>query len=162
MAGMGDVKMAENLAFAALQKPVLDACQAAWEQEWVKGKKNYDNCSGFVKAVCQALGVEMVDDRADGIVDYIKDKWAPVAGAAEARAFAAAGVLVLAGLKGADHERARDSGHVVVIVDGEMYKKQYPMCWGGSTSTAQSKGTKSVGEVWGQSDRNRVGYYRQK
>lgn len=163
MAGIGELRLAENAGIAALQKPVLEACQKAWQDEWVAGKKNFDNCSGFVKSVCQALGVAMVDGRADAIVDYIDgDDWVKLPGPTEARAYAAAGCLVLAGLKGADHARARDSGHVVVIVDGPLYKQKYPLCWGGSTSTAQSNGSKSVGEVWGQLDRDTIGYYRQK
>ena len=97
MAGMGDVKVAEQAAFAALQKPVLDACQKAWEQEWVAGLKNLNNCSGFIKAVCQILGVPMADDRADGIVDFLAEEWVKLPGPADARQYAATGQLVLAG-----------------------------------------------------------------
>lgn len=162
MAGMGDVKVAEQAAIVALQKPVLDACQQAWEQEWVAGLKNLNNCSGFIKSVCQILGVPMADDRADGIVDHLAEKWVKLSGPADAKQYAATGQLVLAGLKGSEHARVRNSGHVVVVVDGALYRKIYPRCWGGSTSTAQSKGDQSVGEVWGPNDRDNVRYYRQK
>ena len=36
-----------------LDKCIVDASKAVWEDEFVKGTKNKDNCSGFVKAVAK-------------------------------------------------------------------------------------------------------------
>ena len=73
-----------------------------------------------------------------------------------------AGALVIAGLKSYEHTPARNNGHVVIVVDGTLYRGIYPMVWGGSIGNAQSKGTKSVGEVWNRADRDAVLYYKLK
>ena len=44
-------------------------------------------------------------------------------------------------------------------MSGNLYRKKYPLVWGGSTGGAQSQGDKSVGEVWNNKDRDNVVYY---
>jgi hypothetical protein len=51
------------------------------------------------------------------------------------------------------------NGHVAIVVSGELYKQKYPVVWGGSIASAQSKGSKTVGEVWNRADRDNVAYY---
>lgn len=144
--------------------PNLDACiikhcEASWDEEFITGTANKNNCSGFVKAVAKKLGVPLLDVNADGLVDAISQSWTKLADGSEAALKVASGVFVIAGLKAADHKPARNNGHVAIVVSGKMYRDKYPMCWGGSTGTAQSQGDKSIGEVWNRTDRDNVGYY---
>lgn len=120
------------------------------------------DCSAFVRAVTQDLG-HPLDGNANGIMRQLAglSTWEAVDRAAAVTAVAA-GSLVIAGLKSGDHTPPRNNGHVVVVVDGDLYRGIYPMCWGGSIGNAQSRGTKSVGEVWNRTDRDNVLYYKLK
>lgn len=140
---------------------VVSACEDCWEGTFISGVTNKNNCSGLVKAVAQKLNVAMVNGQADAIVEYLAghDSWQELASGTEARTQAETGHLVIAGLKSGDHSPGRNSGHVVIVVGGTPYRGKYPKCWSGSTGTAQSKGTKSVGEVWNTRDRDNVHYY---
>ncbi len=142
---------------ATLNELVLQACEDSWTTEWIKGTKNKDNCSGFVNAVCQALCIPLKNANADGIVGAIAG-WTKVKDGVEAAQLAEKGTLVLAGLKSGDHTPKTTHGHVVVVISGTLYRGKYPLCWGGSIGSYQSKGTKSVGEVWSTTDRNAVIY----
>ena len=160
MADIGELRLREFEAATALAGPILQACKDSWEEEWIKGLKNKDNCSGFVKSVAGKLGVPLNSAaNADQIVDEIAASWTKIADPLEAWRKAITGSFVLAGLKSSDHARARNNGHVVVITDGKLYRQKYPPCWGGSIGSAQSQGDKSVGEVWGPGDRDNIGYY---
>lgn len=142
-----------------------DACMAAnlsasWEEEFLVGTKNKNNCSGFVKSVAAKLGVPIpATANADGITTFVGANWKKINSGQEAALQAEMGVFVLVALKGADHTPARTSGHVAVVVRGKLYKNKYPVVWGGSTGGAQSQGDKTVGEVWNRADRDNVGYY---
>lgn len=142
-----------------------DACMlsnlsASWEEEYLAGTKNKNNCSGFVKSVATKLGVPIpATANADGITDFVSRNWKEVESGQEAALKAEMGMFVLAVLKGADHSPARTSGHVAVVVRGKLYKNKYPVVWGGSTGGAQSQGDKTVGEVWNRADRDNVAYY---
>jgi cell wall-associated NlpC family hydrolase len=139
---------------------IVEACKAAFDKEYIPGTANKDNCSGFVKEVAHALGVVLPHTaNADGIVGHLMTHWSPVASGAEASRLAGTGTLVLVGLKAADHTPAKNNGHVAVVISGDLYRSKYPLVWGGSTGSAQSKGTKSVGEVWNRTDRDNVSYY---
>lgn len=141
-------------------KCIVDSCKQAWDEEFLPGTANKNNCSGFVKSVARKLGIPMSRTaNADGIVAEIAGSWSEVATGAEAAQKAAAGWLVIVGLKGADHKPARGNGHVAIVVSGPLYRSKYPMCWGGSIGGAQSAGTKSVGEIWNRSDRDSVRYF---
>lgn len=117
-----------------------------------------DDCSGFLRAVAADLGYPL-SGNANTLVDYFDRSWTTLT-RAEAIAAARQGVFVVAGLKGSDHNPPRNHGHVVVVVDGPLYHNKYPLVWGGSIGSAQSPGTKSVGEVWNRTDRDAVRYYR--
>lgn len=143
-----------------LDQCIVDAAKAVWDDEFVKGTKNRDNCSGFVKAVARELGIPLpATATADGIADAISANWTAVASGPEAARLATSGSFVLAVLKAADHSPARNNGHVAIVVSGALYKQKYPVVWGGSIGSAQSRGDKSVGEVWNRSDRDNVSYY---
>jgi hypothetical protein len=116
-----------------------------------------DDCSGFVRAVAKELRYSL-SGNADAIVDQLKGSWKEV-NLATAVKLAQEGTLVIAGLKASDHSPPRNNGHVAIVVDGALYNGKYPPVWGGSIGSAQSKGTKTVGEVWRKTDRDAVRYY---
>lgn len=145
---------------ANLDQCVRASLKSSWDEEFLSGTKNKNNCSGFVKSVALKLGVPLpATADADGIVAALKKNWKQLNSGVEAEQQARMGVLVLAGLKGADHSPARTHGHVAVVIAGDLYKKKYPLVWGGSIGGAQSQGDKSVGEVWNRSDRDNVEYF---
>ncbi len=134
---------------------IVDAC-----------KKHYpmhsDDCSGFVRAVTAELG-HPVSGTANGIMNELANSsaWEKI-DRAKAIDAVKAGALVIAGLKSQDHNPPRNNGHVVIVVDGPLYRNTYPLVWGGSIGNAQSRGTKTVGEVWSRADRDAVQYYKLK
>lgn len=138
---------------------IVKKCEESWEEEFVALIRNKNNCSGFVKSVAQKLNVPLPSVQADGIVDSISKSWTKINTGVEAANKAAAGFLVLAGLKASDHSKKASQGHIVIVISGPLYRGKYPKCWGGSTGTAQSNGNKSVGEVWNTADRDRIAYY---
>jgi hypothetical protein len=140
---------------------IVQACEQSWEESFIAGRQNKNNCSGFVKAVAQKLHVPMVQGLADDIVDYLSShpSWEKLADGAMAKNQASRGYLVIACQKGADYSPPQGSGHVAIVIDGILYRDKYPVCWGGSTGNAQSRGNKSVGEVWNPASRDRVLYY---
>jgi hypothetical protein len=138
---------------------LIAACTDAWEKEYIPGTVNKNNCSGFVKAVALKMNAKLPEERADGLIDYMKEKWSSVASALEAKNLAVKGTLVIGGLKSTEQKKLPTEGHVVVIVDGELYHSKYPKCWCGSTGHAQSQGDKSVGEVFATADRDKVAYF---
>jgi len=140
-------------------KCIVDACRAVWEQSFTAGVLNKNNCSGFVKAVAAELGIHLPNTQADGIADYLDRNWTKLASPAEALTRAGQGYLVLACLKAGEHQPVKSNGHIVVIVQGPVYRNKYPRCWGGSIGGAQSAGTRSVGEVWNNRDRDQIRYY---
>jgi hypothetical protein len=140
---------------------IVEKCEEAWEEKTSAGLANKNNCSGFIKGVAQKLGVPIpMTANADGIIDHVVAQgWTKLASGADAAQKAGSGMFVIAGLKASNHSPARSNGHVVVVVSGSLYRNTYPMCWGGSIGGAQSKGNKSVGEVWNRTDRDSVVYY---
>jgi len=120
------------------------------------------DCSAFVRAVTQELG-HPVDGNANGIMRQLSTStaWEAIDRAAAVEAVKT-GTLVIVGLRSGDHNPPRNNGHVAIVVDGTLYRGIYPMVWGGSIGNAQSRGTKSVGEVWNRTDRDSVLYYKLK
>jgi len=142
-------------------KCIVNACTDCWEGTFIPGVANKNNCSGLVKAVAQKLNIPIPNGQADAIVDYLSGhpSWRKLSSGTEAKTQAETGHLVMAGLKSSDHQPSRNSGHVVIVVGGMLYRGIYPKCWSGSTGAAKSQGTKSVGEVWNTKDRENVHYY---
>lgn len=120
------------------------------------------DCSAFVRAVTAELG-HPLSGNANGIMRELasSSSWEAIDRATAVEAVKT-GALVIAGLSAGAHNPPRNNGHVVVVVDGPLYRNTYPLCWGGSIGSAQSRGNKSVGEVWNRTDRDNVLYYRLK
>ena len=138
---------------------LLIACKESWEEEEVRGKKNKDNCSGFMRSVARKIGIPLPETNADGLVTEMENNWIQIETVEEALQKLSEGYFVTVGLKSVAHTGSRHHGHVAIVVDGELYRDQYPSCWCGSISVSQSRGNKSVGEVWNRSDRDRVKYF---
>ena len=106
---------------------VKEVCEACFEA-------HADDCSGFARAVSDELGVRL-QGVANEIVDTIRDGngWTPLRNGAAAANSAAAGKLVIGGLKGSEQTHPDPHGHVVVVVAGRLdpthnaYPKAY---WG--------------------------------
>lgn len=133
------------------KEKILAACEKHY-------KIHSQSCSGFVLAVAGELGHRLAGN-ADGIIDQLESSWTKI-DRAKAIEAAQAGVLIIVGLKSHEHNPPRGHGHVAVVVGGALYLGKYPLVWGGSSGRAQSAGTKSVGEVWRNTDRDGVRYYQ--
>jgi hypothetical protein len=143
----------------ALDQCIVEKCKTSWDEQFLRGLKNSGNCSGFLKSVAQKLGVPMANLPADGIIDSVATTWRKVDSGAEAVKLAATGYFVVVGLRAKDHTPPATQGHVAIVVTGPLYHGKYPVCWGGSTGHAQSKGDKSVGTIFPVSSRDKVSYF---
>ena len=135
---------------------VREACEQHWDA-------NKSDCNKFVKAVASALGVALPGDLdADGIVAHVgaSADYTKLEDGADAKSKAEAGKLVIAGLKGADHDPPRAHGHVVVVVDGELdpTHKKYPHAYWGTLNGVGEK-DKTVNFAWRAADRDNVEYH---
>ena len=137
---------------------IIAVCEANWDA-------HKSDCSGFVKAVSSALGVTTFqpDDNADSIMDKLRSgDWTAleVGNGLMAKTQADAGVLVVAGLKGAEQVQPDPHGHVVVVVAGPLDAAhgQYPTGYWGRLGSVGAKAT-SLNFAWRAGDRDQVGYF---
>jgi hypothetical protein len=123
---------------------VTKACETHWEA-------HKDDCSGFVKAVANELGV-VLTGQANDIVDHIgKLPWKALSSGQEAKKQADLGFFVLGGLKATSH------GHVVVVVQGPLNRKKYPTGYWGRLGGTGRKAT-TINWSWNKNDRDKVFY----
>ena len=96
-----------------MPESVKDACEACFAA-------HANDCSGFVRAVGTRLGVT-ITGLANDIVDTIGDspEWTVLDDGIAAAAQAAAGKLVVGGLRGDEQAHPDEHGHVVVVVAGQ-------------------------------------------
>lgn len=129
---------------------MIDRCEAAFEA-------NKNDCSAFVRAVASASGVTLTG-QADNIVDQITGSgWVALTGGVQAAAMADAGMLVIAGLKAADHTPPRSNGHVAIVVSGALAHGKYPTGYWGSSGGSSAK-NQTLNYSWNSSDRDNVHY----
>lgn len=147
----------------SLDTCIVNAATAAWDQSFIAGTQNKNNCSGFLQSVAATLGVSIPSGNADAIMGGLPQAtgWKELASGDEAAQKASQGYFVIAGIKGSDHSPARNNGHVAVVIGGTLYRGKYPRVWCGSIagSVGQSQGLRSVGEVWNRTDRDLVKYF---
>ncbi len=147
----------------SLDTCIVNAATAAWDQSFIAGTLNKNNCSGFLQSVAATLGVPIPSGNADAIMGGLPQAtgWKDLASGDEAAQKASQGYFVIAGIKGSDHNPARNNGHVAVVIGGTLYRGKYPRVWCGSIagSVGQSQGLRSVGEVWNRTDRDLVKYF---
>ena len=132
-----------------------DRVQQACEQEWPQHK---DDCSGFVRAVGARLGVAIIG-LANEIVDAIRKggPWRKLSDGAAADASAAAGKLVLAGLRGDEQFEHSNHGHIVVVVHGPLARDRYPSAYWGLLGGTGAR-FQTINWAWTEHDRDRVTY----
>ncbi len=116
------------------------------------------DCSGFARAVSGQVGVPL-DGLADQIVDVLRhgEGWSHIEDGPAAAEAAAAGKLVVAGLKGAEQHKPDPHGHVAVIVAGELAHGKYPSAYWGSLGGLPGE-NKTVNFAWRTEDRDRISY----
>lgn len=134
----------------------LDPLKAACEASYAA---HSNDCSGFAKAVAGLLGVPLTG-LADDIVDTLRGggAWAPVADGPTAAAAAAAGLFVLAGLKGSEQAHPDPHGHVVVVVSGTpLAWGLYPFAYWGSLGGTPGR-DQTLNYAWNTQDRDNVTY----
>jgi hypothetical protein len=84
----------------------------------------FNDCSGLVRAVANDCGVFLMGN-ANQITDQLSQAPGVLSSGAAAARAAAAGKLVVGGVKADKH------GHVVIVVDGPLHAGKYPYCiWG--------------------------------
>jgi len=135
---------------------IIEAC----EQEWPANK---GDCSGYARAVCRRLGIVIPDElAATGIVEWLRGPssgFSRLADGVEAKARADAGALVVAGLRGPDHNPPREHGHLVIVVSGPLAHGRYPTAYWGTLGGTGMKST-PLNYAWTSADRDRVAYFQ--
>lgn len=128
---------------SVLAEKIVAACERHWDE-------HQGNCSGFVKAVASDLGVSLTG-QANDIIDQINENGWAIDSGQEARDWAEAGYLVVAGLK------AQPNGHVVVVVPGPLAQGKYPTAYWGRLGGSGKKKT-TINWSWNATDRDKVIY----
>ena len=90
---------------------IIAVCESVWDEHKA-------DCSGFVNAVAARLQVPL-HGMANDIVNAISQPpWSRLPDGVEAAKSAAAGRVVVGGLKGGDQAKPAEHGHVVVVRPG--------------------------------------------
>lgn len=135
--------MANNITDS---QKIINACEAKWNT-WKS------DCSGFLKAVAQELGVAMSAGQANGIVDWLDNSstWLRLGtDKASANLHANQGFFVVGGSKSSGH------GHVAIIVSGGSSAR--PNGYWGRLGTIGKK-NESITWSWGQAALPDVKFY---
>ena len=131
---------------------VKDACEANFDA-------HSGDCSGFARAVAAQLGVTLTG-LANDIVDTIRGggEWNELADGVAASQQAAAGKLVIGGLRGDEQANPDPHGHVVVVVAGApLAHGKYPFAYWGRLGGVGKK-DETVNWAWNEDDRDNVTY----
>ncbi len=129
---------------------VAELCAKHWD-------KNKNDAAKFALAVAGQLGQKLHGD-ANAIVGQLQGAgWRRFDDGAKAAAAAAKGWLVLAGLKGDDHQPRRAKGQVAVVVKGALSQGRYPTAYWGRSAVAASK-AKPVNQLWKAGELEKVVY----
>jgi hypothetical protein len=113
---------------------------------------NTGDCSAFARAVAHEVGVPLAG-LADDIVNTLRGggAWTVLADGPAAATAAAAGKLVVAGLKGSEQATPNAHGHVVVVVAGAPYQGIYPYAYWGSLGGTPGQ-DKPIDYAWVHAD----------
>lgn len=140
--GAPDLSSAQT-SFTAIDNStrIINACKSSF-------KTDSNDCNHFFKAVCRTLGVSISGherDRADDLTTWFGagTDWIKIVDKNAAVQAAAAGWLVVCGLKAADTQPGADGpateGHVAIVVAGGLSPQGYPFGFWGSTNNAGAK-----------------------
>ncbi len=134
----------------ATAQDIIDQCEAAFED-------NKGDCNKFAKAVASHFNITLTGP-ANDITDQIQgDGWTQLTDGKKAAEKAAAGFLVIGGLKGSDQATPSANGHVVVVVKGQPEHDKYPKAYWGRLGGSGEK-NKGVNWAWRTGDRDKVKY----
>ncbi len=130
---------------------VIDACEACFDA-------NSGNCSGFVAAVGQVLGIA-IHGQANQIADALSagGPWTTLADGVAAAEAAGAGKFVVAGLRGDKQAAVSPHGHVVVVVGGALAHGKYPSAYWGRLGGVGEK-NQTLNYAWNIHDRDNITY----
>jgi hypothetical protein len=130
---------------------VRDICEAEWPE-------NQNDCSAFVRAVADRLGISL-NGQANDIVDHLRAdaSWRLLDGGHAAASSASAGALVVGGLRGDQQFKPSNHGHVVVVVAGPLAHDRYPSAYWGRLGGGGAK-FETINWAWTEHDRDRVIY----
>jgi len=136
---------------------IIDVCENNWDA-------NKSDCSGFVKAVSNALGVTLFSagDNADAIMDKLSTAvgWNLIGDLPTVESDASLGMFVIAGLKSGDFNPARTNGHVVVVVNGDDPNHPgYPLAYWGTLGGVGQKDSSIRNSFTPNTDLPNVKYY---
>jgi hypothetical protein len=136
---------------------IIDVCENNWDA-------NKSDCSGFVKAVSNALGVTLFSagDNADAIMEKLSTAggWNLIGDLPTVESDAAAGMYVVAGLKSGDFNPPRNNGHVVVVVNGDDPNHPgYPIAYWGTLGGVGQKDSSIRNSFTPNTDLPNVKYY---
>jgi hypothetical protein len=126
------------------QQKIINKCEAEFNAHG-------NDCSGFVKAVANDLGIVMTG-QANDVVDAIQTApWTALGDGVAAKSKADLGFFVVGGLKDTPH------GHVVVVVQGPLAQGKYPTGYWGRLGGTGKKNT-TINWAWDPDDRDNVTY----
>lgn len=131
---------------------VKETCEACFDA-------HEDDCSGFARAVAAQLGVTL-NGLANDIVDTIRDSpgWTVLDDGGAAEQSAAAGKLVVVGLRGDEQANPNPHGHVAVVVAGlPLAHGAYPFAYWGRLGGGGRENT-TINFAWNADDRDNVTY----
>jgi hypothetical protein len=156
-------KSGKKSALVKVAAPAKNAAavKASCERHWETFK---DDCSGFLKAVSAEFVDAVPRGQADDIMDFLRgdQSWSHIGNtlkdAATAAAEAAAGKLVLGGLKKNELNPNRNNGHVVVVVEGALVNRAYPKAYWGVLGGVGAK-DQGINYAFNPNDRDRVDYF---
>ena len=129
--------------------------RAACEKLWAAHKSD---CSGFVKAVGEAVGVA-IEGQANDIADALleDDHWTVLPDGKAAAEAAGRGEFVVAALRGDKQKLKNANGHVVVVVAGAPNRGRYPFAYWGQLGGVGRK-NETINWAWSVDDRDKVIY----
>lgn len=140
-----------------------DLLGEAYAGSYRSGVPNERDCSGFVIAAAQKVGVHLPARQADGLIEYMEANWDKLGlgsdGMTAALAAARSGSFVVVGAT-AD-ELDDTNGHVAVIL-GRVHNG-WPVVYGGaSNAAARTRGEKTLNYVFRREYHPALRYYAPK
>jgi hypothetical protein len=145
-----------------------DALKTAYGASFIQGTPNSDNCSGFIKSAGHAIGFNVPNKQADGIIEEFEkasgssdSDWEKIGTGEEALkkavALAFAGKLVIAAATAKDY--GQRNGHVAIVLPKLGGPHKAPYVYGGGAEGARSVGDRTIREVWSPKKLGIVRFY---
>ncbi|MBL7894821.1 MAG: hypothetical protein JNK50_05985 [Bacteroidia bacterium] len=131
-------------------KEIIEECEK-------KYKTHKAFCNEFVIEVAKKFGVTLSGDADEIVKGLKKDGWTLIKDGKTAKEKADNGWFVVAGLRSDKHDPPRKSGHVAIVVKGELAHDKYPTGWWGSEDNVKGDGL-TLNYSWNKKDRDNIVY----